>query len=107
MVVFVGTHVRWNMTIRPAKIPIKVLGPNLLKRVNHTIHVPLDDDYDRLCILPDRLDGSLTYSGLFDALYTYYNQRISCTKRIDHVGMYTSYNGLVVTETRILLNLDH
>lgn len=102
---FLGTHVRWNMMSRPAKIPILVLDPHVLRRMKYTLYVPVYDTFEEVCLIPDRDDGSITYTRLFEILHEYYGQVVDGEKRIKSVGEHTTFNGLVATPTRLLLNL--
>ena len=87
--------------------PTKISTPHFIDRktlrsADYTLHT-IDE---QICILPDMDTGGITYAGLCNALYEYYQQPILTQKRIDTLGPYTYFDGLVVTESsRLLVNL--
>ena len=107
---FVASHMQWNITAKPPSMLSKQIPPaistNLLERARYSIHIPLDDTYDELCLVPDLDDGSVTYTRLFDALHEYYHND---PRRIQSLGKFTEFGGVVVfplgDRSRLVVNM--
>lgn len=104
---FLGTHVRWNMTLPPAakisatQLQRVAISPRTLERIRYTIHVPIHDELDEVCVIPDADDGSVSYLRLFDALYEFHVETdFKCLR-----GKHKMFGGIVVIENRALLNV--
>ena len=102
MTMFLGSHVRWNMSRPPASnvsafnLRCKILPPKIVQQIQSTLHIPLEDDLEQLCLLPDTEDGGITYDRLFGALHEYFE-----TRDLDE---YPEFGGLIVVGDRCILN---
>lgn len=99
--IFAGTHLRWNIRDHPSKILPNfrryiAIHPSLLEQSNHLLHVPVRDTIRPICIVPDRINGSISYGRLCDALYEYYH---ADTERFEGLGEYTNFGGIVINST--------
>lgn len=100
---FLTSDVRWNLRQSPSTLPRKILKTvalpsNLVQRAKSTIYVPVFNACEEVCIVPDRLDGAITYKRLFHALYEYYDETMDTSthiKRIDGVGEFVGYGGFI------------
>ena len=91
-IAFTPAYFKFNTSAKPSssKIPVTAF------RTNVTVHIPFGNGLRPVCILGDKVDGSVSYTRLFDVLHDH------CT-----VGdEFTDLIGFVYVDDRIILNFS-
>lgn len=108
---FIGTHIEWNMRNNPMHVSAirpymshVALSPHLACASQYTVACPIHESFEDVCIVPDRVDGAVTYERLLSVLYDVYDDHV----RSESLGLYIMFGGIAVVsgafQTRLILN---